>query len=61
MHTVHDDEKPFEMELAWICDESGKEFKKVPAELTADAEQQAKAAMDEDMCAALHFSNCFDL
>ncbi len=46
---MHDEEKPFELELAWICDESKKEFKRVPADLAAEAEQQAKAAMDEDM------------
>ena len=46
---MHDEEKPFEMELAWICDESGKEFKKVPADLAAEAAQQAKAALDDDM------------
>ena len=49
LHTVHDEEKPFELELAWICDESKKEFKRVPADLAAEAEQQAKAALDEDM------------
>ncbi|KAK9822442.1 hypothetical protein WJX74_011023 [Apatococcus lobatus] len=49
LHTVHDEEKPFELELAWICDESNKEFKRVPADLAAEAEQQAKAALDEDM------------
>jgi hypothetical protein len=30
LHQVHDEEKGFEMELAWICDESGREFKRVP-------------------------------
>ena len=40
------------MELAWICEASGREFKRVPAELAAAAERQAKAALaDSDMCA----------
>ena len=51
LHSVHDEEKAFEMELAWICDASGREFKRVPAELAAAAERQAKAALaDSDMC-----------
>ncbi|KAK9844201.1 hypothetical protein WJX81_007837 [Elliptochloris bilobata] len=50
LHSVHDEEKPFEMELAWICEASGREFKRVPAELAAAAERQAKAALaDSDM------------
>ena len=56
LHSVHDEEKPFEMELAWICEASGREFKRVPAELAAAAERQAKAALaDSDMC-ALHYT-----
>lgn len=52
LHSVHDEEKPFELELAWICDGSGREFKHVPADLAAAAERQAKAALaDSDMCA----------
>ena len=40
------------MELAWICEASGREFKRVPADLAAAAERQAKAALaDSDMCA----------
>ena len=57
LHSVHDEEKPFEMELAWICDASGREFKCVPAELAAAAERQAKAALaDSDMCAPCSFA-----
>ena len=52
LHSVHDEEKPFEMELAWICEASGREFRRVPAELAAAAERQAKASLaDSDMCA----------
>ena len=50
LHSVHDEEKPFELELAWICDESSKQFRLVPADLAAEAERQAKAALaDSDM------------
>lgn len=50
LHRVHDEEKPFEMELAWICDESRGEFCKVPEDLAASAEAEAKAALEsEDM------------
>ena len=41
-----------EMELAWVSDESSREFKLVPKDLLTEAEAAAKAAMaDSDMCA----------
>jgi 20S proteasome subunit alpha 7 len=47
---VHEEEKPFELEMAWVCEESGFEFQKVPADIQAEAERVAKAAMeDSDM------------
>ena len=47
---MHDEEKGFEMELSWVCDESGRQFQRVPDELTAEAERAAKAALEaEDM------------
>lgn len=53
LQSVHDDEKPFEMELSWICPESDNEFRRVPAELATEAERSAKAALaDSDMCAS---------
>lgn len=30
LHRVHDEEKPFEAELAWVCEESGRTFQRVP-------------------------------
>ena len=45
---MHEEEKEFEMELAWICEESGKQFERVPAELVSEAEQSAKEALDAD-------------
>lgn len=50
LHSVHDDEKPFELELSWVCEDSQNEFKQVPAELVAEANAAAKAALaDSDM------------
>ncbi|KAK9828499.1 hypothetical protein WJX72_000385 [[Myrmecia] bisecta] len=47
LHNVHDEEKPFEMELAWICDESNREFQRVPADMVTEANTKAKAAKDD--------------
>jgi 20S proteasome subunit alpha 7 len=47
MHRVHEEEKPFELEMSWICEESGFEFKRVPAELLEEADRAAKAALDD--------------
>lgn len=50
LHQVHDEEKGFEMELAWICDESKRQFQRVPQPLVDAAETAAKAALEaEDM------------
>lgn len=49
LHTVHDEEKPFEIEMAWICDDSKKQFVKVPADLVAEADKAAKDALNSDM------------
>ena len=47
---MHDEEKGFEMELAWICEESEKQFQRVPDELVTEAERVAKEALEaEDM------------
>jgi 20S proteasome subunit alpha 7 len=50
LHQVHDEEKGFEMELAWVCVESNKQFQRVPDELVAEADKAAKEALEaEDM------------
>ena len=49
MHTVHDEEKPFELEMAWICDESQKQFVKIPKDLLEEADKAAKDALNSDM------------
>lgn len=53
IYTQHDPakDKPIEIELSWVCDESNKCHQLVPPELHAQAEAAAKAyreAMDED-------------
>jgi len=51
IHMCHDEakDKAFELELGWICDESNKKFARVPADLVAEAEAAAKAALEDDM------------
>lgn len=46
MYAVHDEEKSFELEMAWICEESGRLFQQVPATIVADAEKKAKEAKE---------------
>lgn len=43
---MHDEEKPFELELAWVCDESKQQFQHVPEDIAADAEKHAKEAIE---------------
>lgn len=48
LHRIHDDDgKPWEIEMSWICDDSGRTHQRVPADLFAEAERQAKAALAE--------------
>lgn len=47
LHSVHEGEKPFELELAWICEANGRKFERVPADKVAQAEAEAKAALAE--------------
>lgn len=51
IYDVHYDVKDtdFELEMSWICDESGRQHTLVPEELKAEAERLAKAAMEADM------------
>ena len=50
LHAVHEGDKPFELELAWVCEASGRKFERVPKEVAAGAEAAAKAALaDSDM------------
>eukprot|EP00736_Rhodelphis_marinus_P011211 Rmarinus@m.22944 len=51
IYHVHDDvkDKDFELEMSWVCDESNRIHQFVPADLKAEAEAAAKAALDEDL------------
>ena len=51
IYSVHDDvkDKDFELELSWVCEESGWVHKQVPKDLLTAAEEAAKAALEEDM------------
>lgn len=51
IYTVHDDakDKDFELELSWICEESGGKHQFVPKELQEEAEAAAKAALNSEM------------
>ena len=48
LYAQHDPakDKPLEIELSWISDETGRMHKLVPPELQAEAEVAAKAARD---------------
>ena len=52
LYSQHDPakDKPIELDLSWVCDESGKKHELVPTALKAEAEAAARAAreaMDE--------------
>ena len=46
LHAAHEGDKPFELEMAWVCDASGRKFGRVPADLVAAADAAARAALD---------------
>eukprot|EP00842_Homolaphlyctis_polyrhiza_P003195 jgi/Hompol1/3877/HPOL_003387-RA len=50
IYLVHDDakDKDFELELTWICEESGRKHQVVPQEIAQEAERLAKAALSAD-------------
>lgn len=47
LHSVHDEEKPFELEVSWICDATDRVFQRVPKDVLQAAEAAAKAALEE--------------
>ena len=51
IHLVHDDnkDKDFELEMTWVCAESKGKHVAVPADLMAEAETKARAALEEGM------------
>lgn len=50
LHSCHDElkDKNFEVEMSWICDESGREHQLVPDDIVAAATEEAKAALESD-------------
>jgi 20S proteasome subunit alpha 7 len=42
-------DKEFELEMSWICPESNNQHQLVPKEILAEADKQAKAALEADM------------
>jgi len=50
IYSVHDDakDKTFELELSWVCEETGNLHKFVPKDLLDDAEKYAKQALEEE-------------
>jgi len=49
LHTVHDSlkDKDFETEMSWICEESGRQHQLVPQDIIDDANEKAKASLEE--------------
>ena len=50
IHGVHDDskDKPFELELSWLCEASGWKHVPVPAARRAEADAWARARIEEE-------------
>ena len=48
LHQVHDElkDKAFELEMSWICEESGRKHVLVPEDVLKEAEAAAKAALE---------------
>lgn len=62
LHSAHDEEKPFELEVSWICDASDRVFQRVPEDVLQAAEAAAKAALEEsDMYVPSPLTCCLDV
>jgi len=48
IYAVHDEvkDKTFELELSWICEESGRQHQLVPKDILEEAEREAKRALE---------------
>ena len=42
-------DKEFELEMSWICAESGNQHQLIPKDIVQEANKQAKAALEADM------------
>eukprot|EP00919_Chromeraceae_sp_WS-2016_P034105 GHVR01080847.1.p1 GENE.GHVR01080847.1~~GHVR01080847.1.p1 ORF type:complete len:251 (+),score=64.26 GHVR01080847.1:47-799(+) len=51
IHQVHDEnkDKDFQVELSWICPQSGYKHESVPDQYLRDAEERAKKSLQDDM------------
>ncbi|XP_062231723.1 proteasome subunit alpha type-3-like [Phragmites australis] len=49
IYGIHDEveDKAFELELSWVCNESNRQHQKVPADLLEQAKAEAQAALEE--------------
>jgi len=49
IHTLHDEgkDKPFELELSWLCVESGWKHEHVPAAVAGEIEAAAKKEIED--------------
>lgn len=47
---LHDEakDKPFELEMSWVCEETGWKYQSVPQEQVKAAEEWAKASIESD-------------
>jgi len=48
LHKVHDENKEFELEINWVCEQSGYEHEIVPKNLVDEAEKRAKEVLEEE-------------
>ena len=50
IYRVHDEkDKAFQLELSWVCEETGWQHKPLPRDLQAEAEAAGAAALEEGM------------
>lgn len=51
IYMIHDEvkDKDFELELSWVCEESGRTYQQVPRDLKEAAERSAKAKLEDEM------------
>merc|ERR1719253_1577737 len=49
IHTLHDEskDKPFELEMSWLCEETGWQHQIVPQALVTEAEETAKKELED--------------
>ncbi|CAM9188890.1 unnamed protein product, partial [Ectocarpus sp. 13 AM-2016] len=50
LHVLHDEakDKPFELEMSWVCEESGWKYQAVPQAQVKEAEEWAKQSIESD-------------